>query len=61
MNTRITFEIKEHEIVYDIIMKLGGEPSDFVTNDCVELGDDEDYVESVINALESANVKYEKI
>ena len=61
MNTRITFEIKEHEIVYDIIMKLGGEQSDFVTNDCVELGDDEDYVESVINALESANVKYEKI
>ena len=61
MNTRITFDIKDYERVYEIITELGGESSDFETDDCVELGDDEEYVNSVKKALNKAGIEFETI
>lgn len=61
MNTRIIFDIKDYERVYEIIIELGGESSDFETDDCVELGDDEEYVDNAIKALNKASIEFEII
>ncbi len=61
MNTRIIFDIKDYERVYEIITELGGEPSDFETDDCVGLGDDEEYVDNAIKALNKAGIEFETI
>lgn len=44
--------------IYDIETNLCGDPSDFETDDCLDLGDDEEYIQDVKESLATAGISY---
>ena len=59
---RIFLNIKDYNEVYEIVKECGGDNEMFITDDCLELGDDPEYKElndNILSKLREAKIVYE--
>ena len=55
----LTFDERDYDIVLETIKDCGGAVEDFETDDVVNLGDDEDYIDLVKTRLDEQEIEYE--
>jgi len=56
--TRLNFDEKDYDIVKNYIEHSGGCKEDFITDEIVELGDDEVYINKVLEYMNSMGIRY---
>ena len=57
-NTRIKFDLSKFAEVKKIVEKSGGKKEDFITDECLELGEDEDYKSEVIDIMKKLAIEF---
>lgn len=58
---RIFLNIKDYNEIYEIVKECGGDNEMFVTNDCLELGDDpedKNLNNNILSKLREAKIEY---
>lgn len=57
-NNRIKFDLSRFDDVKKIVEESGGKKEDFITDECLELGEDENYKFAVIDIMKKVAIEF---